>query len=95
MSSSICEFNKDFPGVAFSKQRIEAIMTNKGGIIKGEGIELSVPPGAISEGDEITITIQACVGGPFCLPEDDLVFIISYSLHVYFERVSPFQLTYL
>ena len=79
VGSSICDFSQvsDYPGVAFSKQRSEATITKEGGIIKGEGITLSVPPGAVSEGDEVTILLQACIGGPFCLPPKpgDLNFI--------------------
>ena len=34
------------------------------------GIELNVPPGAIPEGQPITVSVQPCLSGPFELPED-------------------------
>ena len=81
MSSLICDFSNvaEYPGIAFSKQKFAKKMTKKGGIIIGEGAKLSVPPGAISGDEGVTVSLQACVGGPFSLPQDnsdeELVFI--------------------
>ena len=35
----------------------------------GEGISLFIPHGAIPKGDSCTISLQACIGGPFYLPK--------------------------
>ena len=81
MNSLICDFSNvaEYPGIAFSKQKFEKKMTKKGGIIIGEEVKLSVPPGAIPADDEVTVSLQACVGGPFSLPQsesgEELVFI--------------------
>ena len=73
--STTCEYKVDYPGIAFSKQKAETKVTKEGGEIVGEGIRLVVPPGAVPESDDVTISLQACVGGPFHLPDDDMVFI--------------------
>ena len=67
---SICEFKQtDYSGIVFSKRKQAAIITREGGKIEGEGIRLVVPPGAVAGNDEANISLQACLGGPFCLPE--------------------------
>lgn len=72
---SVCDVSSvEYPGVAFSKQKNEAKITKGGGVIVGEGIRLLVPPGAVPEGDEANISLQACLGGPFNLP-DEMVFV--------------------
>ena len=40
-----------------------------GGNIKGEGIHLSIPRGAIHTDDSPMISLRACIAGPFFLPE--------------------------
>lgn len=42
-------------------------VTHEGGKIVGEGICLFIPPQAIPKDDSPTITLQACIGGPFYL----------------------------
>lgn len=44
-------------------------MTHQGGEIVGKGIHLFIPLGAIPKGDSPTISLQACIGGPFYLPK--------------------------
>ena len=56
-------------GVLFSKQRQTNNISSDGGRIVGEGITLTVPPGAVPSGS-VDISLQACLDGPFCLPED-------------------------
>ena len=68
------DYSAQYPGIVFSKQRNEAKITKDGGEIVGEGIRLLVPPGAVPEGDEANISLQACLGGPFNLP-DNMVFM--------------------
>lgn len=71
MSMSICDFNlAEYPGIVFSKRKSEAKITKEGGEIVGEGIRLVVPRGAVPEGDEANISLQACLGGPFNLPKN-------------------------
>ena len=43
--------------------------THNGGKIRGEGICLSILPGAIGINDCPEISLQACICGPFHLPE--------------------------
>ena len=59
----------EFPGIVFSKFCAEENVTSKGAIIKGEGIKLSIPEGAIRPGDEVPIALQGCIGGPFVFPD--------------------------
>jgi hypothetical protein len=77
---STCEFLGEYPGIVFSKRRSEAKIAKEGGEIVGEGITLVVPPGALPEGDPVSISLQACVGGPFYLPNDKMVFMSSVFL---------------
>ena len=44
-------------------------LAHDGGEIRGEGICLSIPPGAIGTNDFLKISLKACIGGPFYLPE--------------------------
>ena len=44
-------------------------LTHEGGEIKGEGIHLSIPRGAIRTNDSPIISLRACIAGPFFLPE--------------------------
>ena len=74
VNTSACEFKPvGFPGIVFSKHKEEATVTSNGDKITGEGIRLTVPPGAVRDGDKADILLQACLGGPFCLP-NGLVF---------------------
>ena len=67
---SVCSINpKDYPGVVFSKEETKMKLTHDGGNIRGEGIHIYVPPGAIDINDCIEISLLACVGGPFHPPE--------------------------
>lgn len=67
---STCSFNPtDYPGVAFSKAVSRQKVTHEGGTIEGEGIRLVIPHRAIPEDDSPTISLQACIGGPFYLPK--------------------------
>lgn len=75
MNISICDLIAEYPGIVFSKQKKTAKITKDGGEIIGEGIKLAVPPGAVAEGDEGNISLQACLGGPFCLPEENMIFV--------------------
>ena len=74
MNSSINDFKTEYPGIIFSKEKAEKVITSKGGEIVGEGIKLHVPEGAVKAEDDVKISLQACIGGPFSLPEGmDLV----------------------
>lgn len=56
--------------ISFSEQRQTKKITHEGGTIIGDGITLSIPPGAVPPSGDIDISLQACLDGPFCLPED-------------------------
>ena len=69
-STSICELKPtEYPGIVFSKEK-EKIVTGMGAEVVGEGIKLRVPYGAVPDDETVTISLQACIGGPFFLPED-------------------------
>ena len=55
--------------MVFSKTDHEQSVTFKGGVIEGSGMKLTIPEGAIPCNEEITISLQACIGGPFELPD--------------------------
>lgn len=42
-------------------------MDDKGAVITGEGIKVSIPSKAIVPGDQVPVLIQACLKGPFKL----------------------------
>ena len=73
LMAASCDYKADYPGVAFSKNAAKMKMTSDGGMVEGEGIKLHIPPGAIKDDDEVDVSLQACLGGPFYLP-GDLVF---------------------
>ena len=79
---------KKYPGIKFSNYYTKQTVTYRGGIIKGEGIELQIPGHAIKREDSVEFTIQGCIDGPFELPEDisfaSPVFVITP--HYQFER---------
>lgn len=70
---SIADFNPEFPGVALSKYCAEKVVDSNGATITGEGIRLTVPQYAIQPGDSVTIALQACLDGPFVLPDDTVL----------------------
>ena len=61
-------------GIVLSKQKAEQVVNWTGANVEGEGIYLIIPQNAIGPSDSVTISIQACIGGPFELP-DDLEFV--------------------
>ena len=50
-------------------------------MIQGEGIEVTIPPNAIDPGDEVPITIQACLKGPFKLTHETVPITPVYLLY--------------
>jgi len=46
-------------------------VTAKGGVIEGSGMKLTIPKDAIpcSEVTGITVSVQACIGGPVVMPD--------------------------
>lgn len=63
------EAEADYPGIEFSAYYSMVDVTKKGGVIRGEGIQLRIPPNA-TEKKSRTISLRACIDGPFQLPED-------------------------
>ena len=88
MSSVWYTHAKKYPGIKFSNYYTRQTITYRGGIVKGEGIELQIPGHAIKQGESVEFTIQGCIDGPFELPEDvhfaSPVFVITP--HYHFER---------
>jgi hypothetical protein len=60
----------DYPGIEFSAYYSSVMVGNKGGVIRGEGIQLRIPPKATGRQRSRTISLRACIDGPFQLPED-------------------------
>ena len=60
-------------GIVFSTFRTEQSVDSSGATVQGEGVRLIIPENAIKPSDTVNISIQACMGGQFVLP-DDLVF---------------------
>jgi hypothetical protein len=58
-----------FPGIEFSSYRKHVMVGHKGRTIRGEGVQLRIPPKAIEIGTYLDMSLQGCISGPFCLPE--------------------------
>ena len=77
----------EYPGIEFSTYYSNMTVGNKGGIIRGEGIQLRIPPKAISKRQSRTMSLQGCIDGPFQLPEDvHLTSLITCSPHGHFQH---------
>ena len=63
------EAEADYPGIEFSAYYSTVAVSKKGGVIRGEGIQLRIPPNATGKQSR-TISLRACIDGPFQLPED-------------------------
>ena len=61
---------KEFPGIKFSNYYTKKVVSSRGDIIRGEGIELQIPGRAIRRGESVEFIIQGCIYGPFELPDD-------------------------
>ena len=59
----------DYPGIEFSAYYSNVTIGDRGGVIRGEGIQLRIPPNAIGRHKSRTISLRACIDGPFQLPE--------------------------
>ena len=69
-SSVWYKHSKEFPGIKFSNYYTKETVTFRGGLVKGEGIELQIPGHAIDRDDSVVFTVQGCIDGPFELPDD-------------------------
>ena len=74
-----------FPGIKFSNYYTKQVVTYRGDIVKGEGIELQIPGRAIKREDLVEFTIQACIDGPFELPEDVSLVTPVYVISPHYE----------
>ena len=67
--------------MSLSKQKAEQVVNWTGANLKGEGIYLIIPQNAIRTNDCVTVSLQACISGPFELSDDlelvSPVFLIS------------------
>ena len=79
-----------FPGIDFSSYRSHRTVDHRGHTIRGEGVQLRIPPYAIEEGTFLNISLQGCISGPFCLPEGiqlaSPVFLIQCTPQYQFQR---------
>ena len=64
------EAEADYPGIDFSAYYSTVTIGSKGGVIRGEGIQLRIPPNATGRQQSRTISLRACIDGPFQLPGD-------------------------
>ena len=64
------EVKPDYPGIVFSKKCSQQTVDHMGTVLQGEGIKVEIPSTAIPSGDQVPVTLQACLKGPFKLPHD-------------------------
>ena len=69
-SSVWYKHSQEFPGIKFSNYYTKETVTFRGGVVKGEGIELQIPGHAIDRDDSVEFTAQGCIDGLFELPDD-------------------------
>ena len=68
--------------VRFSQREFRENVDKHGADIIGEGIHVIIPPNAIDDRDkEVSVTVQACLGGPFEIPSDYEPISPVYLLH--------------
>ena len=84
-SSTWYKHAQKYPGVKFSNFFTKQVATYRGDIVKGEGIELRIPGRAIKREDSVEFTIQACIDGPFELPEDVHLITPVYVISPHYE----------
>ena len=84
-SSTWFKHAKKFPGIKFSNYYTKQVVTYRGDIVKGEGIELQIPGRAIKREDTVEFTIQACIDCPFELPEDVNLITPVYVISPHYE----------
>lgn len=86
----------EYPGIEFSAYCSTMTIGSKGGVIRGEGIQLRVPPNAIGRGKSRKISLRACIDGPFQLPEDvhlaSPVFLVTCTSHGNLQRETTLTL---
>jgi hypothetical protein len=79
-----------FPGIDFSSYRSHAMVGHRGSTIRGEGVQLRIPPKAIKKRISLDISLQGCISGPFSLPEGiqlaSPVFLVTCTPQYQFQR---------
>lgn len=84
------QHSKAFPGIDFSSYRSFAIVGHKGTTIRGEGVQLRIPPKAIKRRTSLEISLQGCISGPFYLPGGiqlaSPVFLVTCTPQYQFQR---------
>ena len=79
-----------YPGIDFSSHRSRAMVGHKGSTIRGEGVQLRIPPNAIKRGTSLDISLHGCISGPFSLPENTQlaspVFLVTCTPPYQFQR---------
>jgi hypothetical protein len=87
---NIIQSSEVFPGIDFSSYRSHAMVGHKGTTIRGEGVQLRIPPNAIEGGTLLDISLQGCISGPFSLPEGiqlaSPVFLVTCTPPYQFQR---------
>ena len=92
MHPLFCEstHSEDFSGIEFSSHRSHATVSHRGSIIRGEGVQLRIPPNAIKREICLTVSVQGCISGPFSLPENTQlaspVFLVKCTPQCTFQR---------
>ncbi len=71
----------DYLPVRFSPREFRESVDQDGADIIGEGIRVIIPPKAIHLGNEVSVTVQACLDGPFEFPSDYEPISPVYLLH--------------
>ena len=56
--------------IYFAKDCVKQVIDCKGGTVCGREIKLEVPENALHKFESVAIEMQACLGGPFDIPDD-------------------------
>ena len=65
------KFDARYPGICFFGDARHEIATTEGQVIKWEdiGVDIEIPPGAVSEQTVIDVSVRPCLSGPFEIPD--------------------------
>ena len=90
-SKEFKHINRDtFSTIQFSPHCVKETVGYRGATIRGEGVQLRIPPNAIKKGCTMCVSIQGCLNGPFKLPDNveliSPIFLITCEPHLDFQH---------
>lgn len=78
-----------FSSIQFSSHCSKTTVGHRGATIRGEGVQLRIPPNSIKKGYTTNISVRGCLNGPFKLPESveliSPIFQITCEPHIDFQ----------